>query len=96
MNLMDTDKLRRIQDDVALVHHNAKRAARESDGDRGRAYALLNRWARCDASLEDALNSVGLLMDLKEDLENRGEHKRAASISHLLIGGSSHNERGSA
>ena len=81
---MDTDKLQRLQTAVELVHDNARRAALEAGGDRGRAYQLLNRWAGHDAVLQDALNSFGLLITLKEELESQGEVQRAISIGNLL------------
>ena len=84
MNLMDTDKIQRIQAAVEIVDLSAKRAAEEAEGDRGQAYRLLNHWARSDAVLEDALNWVGLLITMKEELEGQGEMQRAASIENLL------------
>ena len=84
MNLMDTDKIQQIQTAVELVDVNARRAAREADGDRGRAYQILNYWAKRDFVLEDALNWVGLLISFKEELEGQGEFQRATSIGNLL------------
>ena len=84
MNLMNTDKIQRIQMAVELVDVNARRAAREADGDRGRAYQILHYWAKSDFVLENALNWVGLLMSFKEELEGQGEFQRAASIGNLL------------
>ena len=84
INLLITDKIQRIQTAVKLVDINARRAALEADGDRSRAYQILNYWAKCDFVLEDALNWVGLLISLKEELEGQGEFQRAASIGNLL------------
>jgi len=84
MNVMDTDKILRIQTAVEVVDVNARRAAHEAEGDRTRAYRLLNYWAKSDVVLEDALNWVGLLIRMKEELETQGEFQRAASIESLL------------
>ena len=83
-NCMDSQRLRRIQEAVRLVNARAQEAAAAEPGDRGRAYRLLLRWAATDTTLDDALNSVGLLMTMKEDLEGRGEDKQASSIDRLL------------
>ncbi len=83
-NCMDLQRLRRIQDAVCLVNARAQEAAAAEPGDRDRAYRLLLRWATTDTILDDALNSVGLLMTMKEDLEERGKAQQASSIDLLL------------
>ena len=84
-NCMDSQRLRRIQDAVCLVNARAQEAAAAEPEDRDRAYRLLLRWAITDTVLDDALNSVGLLMTMKEDLEERGEVQQASSIELLLV-----------
>ena len=68
-----------------MVDERAREAATVAAGDRVRAYQLLIRWAASDTVLDDALNSVGLLISMKEDLEERGEVQQAGSIDRLLI-----------
>ena len=84
-NCMDTQRLRRIQDAVRLVNTKAREAAVAEPTDRGRAYSLLMRWAAADTMLDDALNSVGLLMSMKESFEQSGESQQASSIDRLLL-----------
>ncbi len=82
---MDSQRLKRIQGAIRLVNARAQEAATAEPNDRGRAYQLLLRWATTDTILDDALNSVGLLMTMKEDLEERGKARQASSIDLLLV-----------
>ena len=70
-NCMDSQRLRRIRDAVRLVNVRAREAAETEPTDRGKAYHLLMRWAATDTMLDDALNSVGLPMSMKESFEQR-------------------------
>ena len=84
VNLTDSQRIRKIQAAVKLVDEKAREAACAAPGNRSEAYSLLYQWAQHDAVLEDALNSVGLLMTMKEQLEMKGELRRAGSLQHLL------------
>ena len=86
LNLTDSQKIRKIQAAVQLVDQKAREAALAAPEDRAQAYRLLRLWASEDAVLEDALNSIGILMAMREQLVSQGELNQASSIEHLLAG----------
>ncbi len=81
---MDTRKLEHIQAAVRLVNRRAREAVAAARDNRDEAYRLLEAWSRSDATLADALRSVGLLLSLKEDFEKKGQVRQASSIESLI------------